>query len=189
MTRRAYRLWLSPAAAIVAVMGLIALAPPDSIAVGALLSKDRPATASSSYCGRPPRAANDGSLRTYWMAAGRTAPQRWTVDLGSSESIGRVVVNWRKADGRRHSYQILGSNDRSAWTLLGDRRARRHQGQDIRSGQRRLPIHPPQGAEDPRPGQGLEVRVYAATPVTPTPAPTPIVADHLRRQERRRPLG
>ena len=118
MTRRVHRLWLSPAAAIVAVMGLIALAPPDSSAVGTLLSKGRPVTASSSYGGRPPRAANDGSLSTYWMAASRTSPQRWTVDLGSRKSIGRVIVDWRKADGLRYSYQILGSNDRSAWTLL-----------------------------------------------------------------------
>ena len=178
MTRRVHRLWLSPAAAIVAVMGLIALAPPDSIAVGTLLSKGRPVTASSSYGGRPPRAANDGSLSTYWMAAGRTAPQRWTVDLGSSKSIGRVIVDWRKADCLRCSYQILGSNDRSDWTLLADRRADATTGRtsDQVSGAYRfvrLKV-----LTTPGRARIYEVRVYAAASVTPTPAPTLIVADH-----------
>ena len=112
------------------------------------------------------------------MAARRITPQRWTVDLGSRESVGRVIVNWRKADGLRHSYQILGSNDRSAWTLLRDRRADATSGRtsDQVSGAyrfMRLKV-----LRTPGRARIYEVRVYAATSVTPTPAPTPIVADH-----------
>ena len=177
VTRRVRRLWLSPAAAIVAVMGLIALAPPDSGAAGTLLSKGRPATASSSYGGRPPRAANDGSLSTYWMAAGRTSPQRWTVDLGSSKSIGRVVVDWRKV--RRSPLQLPDPGQQRPLELdvaQGPPGGCHHR-QDLRSGQRRLPVRPPQGAEDPRPGAHLRSACLRRGAVTP-PTPTPIMADH-----------
>ena len=120
-TRRVRRLWLPLAVAAVAIM--VMLAPAGSCAASALLSQGRPATASSTYGGHRPRAANDGSLSSSWMGRSGAYPQRWTVDLGARKRLGLVKVHWERANNRVYGYRILGSNNRSVWTVLKNRPA------------------------------------------------------------------
>ncbi len=122
------------------------------------------------------RAANDGSLSTRWMAGSGAYPQRWTVDLGAAKRLGLVTVTWQRANNRVYGYRIVGSNDRSTWTLLKDRRANATIGTtaDAVSGAYRY-VRVTVLTSTYGWAQIYEVRVYAAgtaaAPATPTPRP------------------
>ena len=65
--------------------------------------------------------AVDGALSTYWRtqkASGKnTSTSEWiTVDLGSSTSIGRVVLEWDRYYATNYSLQV--SPDDSTWTTV-----------------------------------------------------------------------
>jgi beta-glucosidase len=76
---------------------------------------NKPATASSIQgAGYPASAAVDGSLTTRWSSA-FSDPQWLRVDLGSTQSICRVVLNW-KAYGK--AFQIQTSTDGTNWTSI-----------------------------------------------------------------------
>jgi F5/8 type C domain/Pectate lyase superfamily protein len=112
----------------VAMASLAMLAPADSGAAGSLLSKGRPASASSSRAGHRPAAANDGHSRTRWVAASDAFPQDWTVDLGSRKALGLVKLNCSTIRHAVFRYQILGSRNRTAWTVLAKGRTQRANG-------------------------------------------------------------
>jgi hypothetical protein len=57
----------------------------------------------------------DGNTGTRWSSA-FADPQWIQVDLGSSQSLGRVELSWEAAYGR--AYRIEASADGSAWTTL-----------------------------------------------------------------------
>ncbi len=76
------------------------------------LAKNRPVTASSSYTGRPPGDAVDGSASTYWRSLNKLDWLR--VDLGAAMMIGRVVVNWNQSYYAK-SYEVQVSNDAVSW--------------------------------------------------------------------------
>src|SRR5262245_1106468 len=82
---------------------------------GALLSQGRPAVASSAE--GPFVAANavDGVAGTRWGSA--FTNNEWIyVDLGSTATISRVVLNWEAAYGS--GYQIQVSNNATTWTTI-----------------------------------------------------------------------
>ena len=75
---------------------------------------NRPATALSiENAGTPASAAVDGNTGTRWASAA-SDPQWLQVDLGSVQSICKVILRWEAAYGR--AYQIQVSNDGSTWT-------------------------------------------------------------------------
>ena len=76
----------------------------------------RPTTASSQESASFPAAnATDGNQGTRWSSQ-FSDPQWLEVDLGSTQSICQVVLNWETAFGK--AFQIQTSNDNSAWTSI-----------------------------------------------------------------------
>jgi hypothetical protein len=77
---------------------------------------NRTATASSiQNAGTPASAAFDGNLSTRWSSA-FSDPQWLEVDLGSSQSICGVTLNWETAYGK--AFQIQTSPDGTNWTSI-----------------------------------------------------------------------
>ncbi|MDQ1726421.1 MAG: hypothetical protein QOK14_466, partial [Frankiaceae bacterium] len=81
-----------------------------------LLSQGKPTTASSAEnASFPAPMATDGNTGTRWASA-FSDPQWIQVDLGSSQSISQVVLNWEAAYGK--SFQIQTSPDAATWTSI-----------------------------------------------------------------------
>jgi F5/8 type C domain/Beta-1,3-glucanase len=81
-----------------------------------LLSRGRPATASSTENGSfPATAAVDGNPGTRWSSA-FSDPQWLQVDLGSVQPITRVALNWEAAYGK--AFQIQTSDNAQNWTTV-----------------------------------------------------------------------
>ncbi len=77
---------------------------------------NQPTTASSIQSGSfPASAATDGNTGTRWSSA-FSDPQWLAVDLGSSQTICKVVLNWENAYAT--AFQIQTSNDGSTWTTI-----------------------------------------------------------------------
>lgn len=80
------------------------------------LALSRPASASSTESGLfyslPARNAVDGNPDTRWGSRW-SDPQSITVDLGSAQQVGRVMLRWEAAYGR--AYRIEVSSDGSSW--------------------------------------------------------------------------
>src|SRR6266699_393643 len=112
-----------PARAVLAVLVATALAAYALIAAStaahaapSLLSQGKTATASSTEnAGTPASAAVDGNTGTRWSSA-FSDPQWLQVDLGSSQPICQVSLNWEAAYAR--SFQIQTSPDGAAWTSI-----------------------------------------------------------------------
>jgi hypothetical protein len=80
------------------------------------LALNHPATASSlENAGFPAANAVDGNLGTRWSSA-FSDPQWLQVDLGSVQTICKVVLNWEAAYGT--AFQIQTSNDGTTWTPI-----------------------------------------------------------------------
>jgi len=80
------------------------------------IALNKPVTCSSTEnAGTPCANAVDGSTTTRWASA-FSDPQWIRVDLGSTQNIGRVLLNWEAAYGK--SYQIQTSNDGTNWTTI-----------------------------------------------------------------------
>ncbi|WP_182908970.1 discoidin domain-containing protein [Microbispora sp. H13382] len=78
------------------------------------VAQGRPASASSTEnAGTPASAAFDGDTSTRWSSA-FSDPQWIQVDLGSSQQICKVVLNWEAA--RAQTFKIQVSADGSAWS-------------------------------------------------------------------------
>jgi hypothetical protein len=83
-------------------------------AAGTLLSQGKPATASSTEnAGTPASAAVDGNTGTRWSSA-FSDPQWLQVDLGSTQSLSQVTLNWEAAYAT--SFKIQVSDNASTWT-------------------------------------------------------------------------
>jgi F5/8 type C domain len=77
---------------------------------------NQPATASSQEnAGTPASAAFDGNTGTRWSSA-FSDPQWIQVDLGSSQTICQVTLNWETAYGK--AFQIQTSADGTNWTSI-----------------------------------------------------------------------
>jgi hypothetical protein len=80
------------------------------------IALNQPTTASSAESGQfPASAATDGGTQTRWSSAW-SDPQWLEVDLGSTQSICGVSLNWEAAYAT--GFQIQTSNDNSAWTTV-----------------------------------------------------------------------
>jgi hypothetical protein len=84
---------------------------------GTELAKGKATTASSEDTGRAAGFATDGDLATRWAVsrADRTKPDSWlAVDLGSTQPVDRVKLNWETAAGL--AYRVQASTDGTQWT-------------------------------------------------------------------------
>jgi len=111
---------LAFAALVVSVLvaGLGATAPKASAATCGTtnIALNKTATASSTEnAGTPASAAVDGSTTTRWSSA-FSDPQWLEVDLGSSQSICGVTLNWEAAYAT--AFQIQVSTDNTNWTSI-----------------------------------------------------------------------
>jgi hypothetical protein len=100
--------------ALLAGLALAVTSQQPAGAAGTLLSQGKPATASSTEnAGTPASAAVDGSTTTRWSSAAAD-PQWLQVDLGSTQTITQVTLNWETAYAK--SFKIQTSADGTAWT-------------------------------------------------------------------------
>ncbi|MBB4928675.1 galactose-binding domain-containing protein [Kitasatospora kifunensis] len=90
----------------------------DRSVVPADIARGCPATADSveSAHGNPAANAVDGDTSTRWCAADGNTGHWLQVDLGSVQSIGRVVLNWEYSHAT--AYQLQVSNDASSWATV-----------------------------------------------------------------------
>ena len=91
-----------------------------SIAAGAddnvLISRGRPATASSVQGAEAAARANDASTVTRWASAAGPGTQWLRIDLGAVQRVERVRLRWTGAYAR--TYRVQASVDGSNWTDL-----------------------------------------------------------------------
>ncbi|MFJ4716558.1 discoidin domain-containing protein [Streptomyces sp. NPDC088785] len=100
------------------VFGSSGTTPPAGDCATANAAKGRPATASSTENGGTPASnAFDGDTATRWSSAAAD-PQWVQVDLGSSQSICKVDLNWEAAYAK--AFKIQASADGQNWTTLKD---------------------------------------------------------------------
>ncbi|MGW2813236.1 discoidin domain-containing protein [Streptomyces sp. NPDC001415] len=138
---------LALAAVLLLVAGLL-LTWPDRAGAAAdpLISRDKPATASSSESpSLRPQNAVDGSATTRWASAEGKDPQWIQVDLGATADVTHVALTWEAAYAKAYRVEI--SADGAAWTRLAAENAG-NGGRDDWTGLS---------------GEGRYVRVYATT--------------------------
>jgi hypothetical protein len=84
------------------------------------LALNKTATASSTWSSYyAASSAVDGNTSTYWEGTDGAWPTTLTVDLGSTQSLGTVVLDLPSGWGTRtQTFSILGSTDDSTWTTL-----------------------------------------------------------------------
>ncbi|SHL39823.1 F5/8 type C domain-containing protein [Actinacidiphila paucisporea] len=103
---------------VAAVLAAFALAVTQSQAkaAGTLLSQGKTATASSTEnAGTPASAAVDGNTGTRWSSAAAD-PQWLQVDLGATDTVSSVTLNWETAYAK--AYQIQTSANGTTWTTV-----------------------------------------------------------------------
>ncbi|WP_229899172.1 discoidin domain-containing protein, partial [Streptomyces capoamus] len=104
--------------ALAATAALLALptAHPPATAAETPLSQGKTATASSQENnGTAPALAVDGDTGTHWSSA--ASDDQWVrVDLGTTATVDRVVLDWEAAYGKDYKVQI--SADGTTWTDL-----------------------------------------------------------------------
>ncbi|NJP41957.1 discoidin domain-containing protein [Actinacidiphila epipremni] len=102
--------------ALVAGFLLVVTSQSPARAAGTLLSQGKPATASSTEnAGTPASAAFDGDPGTRWSSAA-SDPQWIQVDLGSTQSISQVTLNWETAYAKAFTLQT--STNGTSWTTI-----------------------------------------------------------------------
>jgi parallel beta-helix repeat protein len=85
------------------------------------LALNQPITASGSQGGFPPTNANDGNTSSYWESTNNAFPQWLQVDLGSAQSIGKIVLDLPPSSAwgaRTQTLSVLGSTDGSTFTTI-----------------------------------------------------------------------
>lgn len=156
----------------------------DNLAVeaslGANLALNKTATANNSYAGFPAANAVDGNVSTYYEGASGAYPNTLTVDLGSAQSVGTVVLKLPASWGSRtQTLSVLGSSDNAAYSTL-----KTSQAYTFAPGTNntvsisltaasvrfvRLSFTANTGSTG---GQAAEFEVYGSGSATPTPTPT-----------------
>ncbi|HEY0806509.1 MAG TPA: discoidin domain-containing protein, partial [Pseudonocardiaceae bacterium] len=95
---------------------IVVITGPPAHAAATLLSQGRPTTASSTEnAGTPASNATDGNTGTRWSSA-FSDPQWLQVDLGSSQSVCGVSLNWEPAFAT--AFQIQISPDAVNWSTI-----------------------------------------------------------------------
>jgi hypothetical protein len=85
------------------------------------LAKGRPATATGAQDVYTAGKAVDGDATSYWESANNAFPQSWTVDLGSSSAVRRLVLKLPPSSAwgaRTQTVTVLGSTDGSAYSTV-----------------------------------------------------------------------
>ncbi|MGW2741596.1 discoidin domain-containing protein [Streptomyces sp. NPDC001450] len=85
------------------------------------LAKGRPATATGSQDVYTPGQAVDGDANSYWESTNNAFPQSWTVDLGSSYAVRRLVLKLPPSSAwgaRTQTITVLGSTDGSTYSTV-----------------------------------------------------------------------
>lgn len=85
------------------------------------LAKGRPATATGSQDVYTPGKAVDGDANSYWESTNNAFPQAWTVDLGSTLAVRRLVLKLPPSSAwgaRTQTLSVLGSTDGSAYSTV-----------------------------------------------------------------------
>jgi len=85
------------------------------------LAQGRPVTASSSTQNLVPANAVDGNTSSYWESANSSFPQTFTVDLGSTQSVRRLVLDLPPASAwntRTQTLSILDSANGSSFATI-----------------------------------------------------------------------
>ncbi|TCR20459.1 pectate lyase-like protein [Streptomyces sp. BK205] len=85
------------------------------------LAKGRPATATGSQDVYTPGKAVDGDPNSYWESANNAFPQSWTVDLGASQTVRRLVLKLPPSSAwgaRTQTVTVLGSTDGGSYTTV-----------------------------------------------------------------------
>ncbi|WP_242435837.1 discoidin domain-containing protein [Streptomyces sp. Root369] len=85
------------------------------------LAKGRPATATGSQDVYTPGKAVDGDANSYWESTNNAFPQAWTVDLGSVETVRRLVLKLPPSSAwgaRTQTLTVLGSTDNTTYTTV-----------------------------------------------------------------------
>ncbi|MGW4487881.1 discoidin domain-containing protein [Amycolatopsis sp. NPDC004368] len=78
-------------------------------------------TASGSQAGFPPGNAVDGDTGSYWESSNNTFPQSLTVDLGSAQALGRLVLKLPPSNdwgARTQTLTVQGSTNGSSFSTL-----------------------------------------------------------------------
>jgi hypothetical protein len=102
--------------ALLAGLVLVVTSQSPARAAGTLLSQGKPATASSTEnAGTPASAAVDGNTGTRWSSAA-SDPQWLQVDLGSSQAISQVTLNWEAAYAK--AFTIQTSDNGTTWATV-----------------------------------------------------------------------
>jgi len=85
------------------------------------LAKGRPATATGSQDVYTPGKAVDGDANSYWESTDNAFPQSWTVDLGASYAVRRLVLKLPPSTAwgpRTQTITVLGSTDGTAYSTV-----------------------------------------------------------------------
>ncbi|MGW5986491.1 discoidin domain-containing protein [Streptomyces anulatus] len=91
--------------------------PTDTSGAETLISRGKPATASSSETSAlAPGKAVDGDATTRWASAEGSDPQWLRIDLGAGASVSRVELTWEAAYAKQYRLEI--SADGTDWTRL-----------------------------------------------------------------------
>lgn len=94
-------------------------APTDPVLVNGNLALNKPSSASRQETGYEAFRAFDDNSTSYWWA--RSTSSQWIqVDLGSSQTINYITLNWHLSNYAR-SYQIEVSTTGSSWTRIVDK--------------------------------------------------------------------
>ncbi|MDI6098689.1 discoidin domain-containing protein [Actinoplanes sp. NEAU-A12] len=117
MRRSPWRLGAIGGLITAVVAGLAAATITPAAAAEVLLSQGKPATTSSTEAPGAylASAAVDGDAGTRWSSA-FADPQWLRVDLGSSQAISRVELNWEAAAAK--AFQIQVSDNASSWSTI-----------------------------------------------------------------------
>jgi hypothetical protein len=98
---------------------LVALSGTGTGTVSTNLAAGKPTTESSHTDVYPSSNVTDGNQATYWESANNAFPQWVQVDLGSAQSVGRLVLQlpggW---DARTETLSVQGSTDGSSFTTV-----------------------------------------------------------------------
>jgi hypothetical protein len=89
--------------------------PPSNLAL------NKATSASGSQGGFPSSNAVDGNTSSYWESTNNAFPQWWQVDLGSSQSFSRLVLDLPPSSSwgaRTQTLSVLGSNDGSSFSTI-----------------------------------------------------------------------
>jgi alpha-glucosidase (family GH31 glycosyl hydrolase) len=95
--------------------------PPPPPPPGTNLALNQPATASGSTSGYAPANAVDGNTGSYWESTDNAFPQWFQVDLGSAQTVGRIVLDLPPSTSwgtRTQTLSIQGSTDGSTYSTI-----------------------------------------------------------------------